>query len=984
MNKTKLSKMLGVASIGASLAFMPVKTIFAEDELEEVIVTGSFIRGTPEDAALPVDVLSREDLEEVGNPSLIEMVRNLGVTSGNIGETNQFDTRGGQGNEGVSTINLRGLGSARTLVLLNGKRHVSTDNNGVDISALPSTAIGRVEVLKDGAAALYGSDAIAGVVNFITRENYEGLEIRGSHQNIQDSDGDNNIAMIFGRDLGDWHIVFSAEYEERGQLQIRDRDWALPTFAENSAAGISSIGNPGTLFATFGNSQIFSEASFNALQAGAINGTQFLFGAARPDPNCAALGAQLAAPFCRFQFTFFDNLIEETETQKYFVEANWDVSDNLRFHAEALYSEVDIPEWDTSPSYPPQALLGPDRVLQADHPGLVDFKAQNPTFFQDITVPGGTVIPAAAQGAIVWSRMLGVAGRNGEPESAQRLTETKRISLGLDGETDIGIGFDVSLSWSERVRTLGGSDMFIERMAFALDGLGGANCDRDAAFANGTAGQNGCEFYNPLSNAIERSAVNGAINPQFNPAVANSDELINWLTADTGSQTVNDLFVFEAIFNGLTEIQLGGGNVGWAAGFQVRLDDYEFTVKDVANRAINPCPFNDSLSVALGHTTTLDCGESGAGQLAFLAATDEEFTNREVYGLFTEIALPLADNFDVQLAVRYEDYGDQGGDTFDPKIAVSWSPTDELTVRGSASSTFRGPPASFLGGVGTSLDIVGTAFKAIDTAGNPNLDPETAIAVNVGVIYQNANIYASLDYWSFDFEDPFQNEAHQQILAAYNAAACFDGGAGVGSATCDILRARISPTGATSGTLQRIQRNVINGSDIETSGIDYVVNYTFDQDILGGTLTIGSEGTQTLEFESDDFVSLEGITLSAGGDFVGDLNDGTPFTPKPELKANFYAKWGNDEHRVTYNALFVDEYDDVSATDPRFATVDDHLTHDIHYINNMFEDWTLSLSIVNVADEDPPEVFEELAYDGYTHNPFGRMIKLGVVFTPQF
>ena len=120
MNRFKLSTLAG-GILSACIA----TTGFAA-EMEEVVVTGSFIKGSPEDAALPVDVLSRSDLEDVGNPTIIEMIRNLGVTSGNLGETNQFDARGGQGNEGVSTVNLRGLGSSRTLVLINGKRQVST------------------------------------------------------------------------------------------------------------------------------------------------------------------------------------------------------------------------------------------------------------------------------------------------------------------------------------------------------------------------------------------------------------------------------------------------------------------------------------------------------------------------------------------------------------------------------------------------------------------------------------------------------------------------------------------------------------------------------------------------------------------------------------------------------------------------------------------------------------------------------------------
>ena len=133
----------------------------SEPILEEVVVTGSYIQGTAEDAALPVDVISRADMEDIGNPTLIEIVRNLGVSSGNLGETNQFDTRAAQGNEGVITVNLRGLGSARTLVLINSRRHVATESLGVDISMIPSIALERIEVLKDGAAATYGSDAVS-------------------------------------------------------------------------------------------------------------------------------------------------------------------------------------------------------------------------------------------------------------------------------------------------------------------------------------------------------------------------------------------------------------------------------------------------------------------------------------------------------------------------------------------------------------------------------------------------------------------------------------------------------------------------------------------------------------------------------------------------------------------------------------------------------------------------------------------------------
>ena len=949
--------------------FVGSQTWAEQAEIEEIVVTGSYIRGTPEDAALPVDVLDRSDLEDVGDPSINEMIRNLNVSSGALAETNQFDTRGGQANEGVSTVNLRGLGSARTLVLLNSKRHVATENLGVDISAVPGIAVRRIEVLKDGAAATYGSDAIGGVVNFITRSDFEGLELRGSFQDIEDSDGDSNFGAIWGGSAGNANWVIAAEYSERSQLQIRDRDWALRPFAENPApGGYSSIGNPGTILPAVSNG------------AGGTTTVPFQLGLF-PDPNCEALGATSSGGFCRFQYTFFDNLIEDEENTKVWGELTVDLSDSVTFHVEALWHEMDMPEWDTSPSYPPQALTGPDRFVDASHPGLISLKAQNPGLFNDVDLDGdGNVdVLAADLGAYSWSRMLGVGGRNGQPESRSRETETKRLSADLSGTFESGIGFDVSVSWSERQRDITGSDMFIERMAFAFDGLGGPGCDP----ATGTPGVGPCEYYNPFSNALPFSAFTGQANPNFDPTVANSDELIDWLTAFTASFTTNEQLVVEAIFNGDSGFELGGGTVGWAAGVQWRQDDYEFEVLPVANRAINPCPFNDPASITLGHTTTLDCGAGGAGQLAFLAATDEESTDRNIYAIFTEFNLPFSDTLEMQLAFRYEDYGDDGGSSFDPKVAVRWDASEQLTFRGSASTTFRGPPASFLSGTNTALTFVtpALAFKAADTTGNSSLDPEEAVALNFGAIYQNDNFYGSIDYWSFDFTDPFQLENVNQIVGAYGAAGCQDGGAGVGSATCDILRQRLSPLGTSVAGVQRISRFVINGSDIQTSGIDYVAQYSFEG-VGNGALDVGVEGTYTLEYESDDFVSLEGVTLAEGGDFVGLSNEGTPFTPRPELKNNAFIRWGNEYHRIGYTARFVSGYDDEAPDTPAaLRDIDDHVTHDITYVNNMVDNLTISLSVFNVTDEDPPQVANDVNYDPYNHSPFGRMIKLGLVYT---
>lgn len=1009
----------------------------AEEMIEEVVVTGSYIKGSSQDAELPIDVITSEDLLQQGSPSMVEMIRNLGVTAANLGETNQFTT-GGQANEGMATVNLRGLGAARTLVLLNGRRHVATETDGVDISAFPISAIGRVEVLKDGAAALYGSDAIAGVANFITRSDFQGLEVGGSFKDIDASDGDWDINAIFGTSGDNWNWMVAAEYGERGELPIRERDFATVQTDRNRPGGWSGIGNPGTAY--FYVPVADGTADFTVTDADGNVTTQSLaYGGtvtkSFADPQCEALGALRAHnSACGFNYGWFDNLIEGTESIKLFSELNIDLSDDHRLHFEAMYSDVDIPAWKTSPSYPPQSLFGPDRRMLVDHPGLVDFNnfyglqaagADGALEADEIgsltTLPeGSTAVLAAGDAAaaalagvpeaLTLSRAMGVSGAflTGKSESKQRRTETFRFVAGLDGTLfDQAMDYDVSVSWSKRDRFYGGNDMYVERMGLALKGYGGPDCvlpatvqnadgtysfaDPDAAAA--AAGVGGCEYYNPFSRAVPFSAVNGTTNADYNPAVANSEGLLRHLINARGAQPVNELLVFQAVFSGETGIEVGGGTIGYAFGAQSRNEQYDFTLWDVGNRAVNPCPYTSPVAAALGivdaDQLSPNCS-SPTGNSAFLAATDEESTERTVYGVFGELAVPLTDDVDVQLALRFEDYGGLVGASLDPKLAVSWRVTEELSFRGSASTTFRGPPQSLLAGTGTALSYVAPtlAFKAIDTVGNPNLSSESAVSTNIGVIYQTDNFYGSIDYWAFSFEDSFQTEGFNSILDSYTDNDCLgSGGVATNSAVCNELRTHIFPVAAHTdlASTERIVVNWLNGQDIETSGIDFKAEYRFDG-VMEGSVSVGIDGTYGLEYERDPQFDISGnIQLAAGADLMGLLNynQGPAFTSKPELKAAAHIAYETDVHYAGVTARYVGDYDDLGAPSdlPWLATIDAQTTVDLNYVYRGLDNLVLTASIVNVADEDPPEARGDLAYDPFTHNAFGRMIKVAFTYT---
>lgn len=166
--------------------------------VEVIIVTGSYIRGTPEDAALPVDVLTAQDLEAQGSPTIVQLVKTITASHASIGEGNRYN-----GGAGTASINLRGFGASRTLTLMNGRRLAdsplaSFQGGGANLNFIPQAALGRVEILKDGAAATYGSDAIGGVVNFLTRTDLDGFELDGEYSFIDGSDGDYRANLVWG------------------------------------------------------------------------------------------------------------------------------------------------------------------------------------------------------------------------------------------------------------------------------------------------------------------------------------------------------------------------------------------------------------------------------------------------------------------------------------------------------------------------------------------------------------------------------------------------------------------------------------------------------------------------------------------------------------------------------------------------------------------------------------------------------------------
>ena len=960
MKSFKLSKLATTGILSACLA----TTAFAAEELEEVIVTGSFIKGTPIDSESPVTILKRDDLAKQGAPSIVEIVRRLSASSGVDGESNQFQSNA---SEGVANVNIRGLGPERTLVLINGKRQtpISARLPGgrfVDVNGIPKLAVERAEVLKEGAAATYGSDAIAGVVNFITRESFNGLEFSASHQEIDGSDGNQDFGVIFGTALGDMQWVTSFGYETRSELSLRDIENSQVSFATNPVGGFSSIGNPGVYF-----DPADASSTFGALPGLSPNGTK--------DPNCALLGGVNNSLFCRFRYTDFDNAIEEEERYQLFSEINGEISDGINIHAEFLYAKVDVPEWKTSPSYPPQALFGDVQYVPNTHPGLIDMASKHPEFNKylvpTITVPDDPATPedesvsTSGTGATFYGRLLGVGAAAGR--QAKREYDTYRIAGTIDGEFDNGIGWDFGVSWSRNEGELEGVDAQIGKTKLAFLGFGGESCGATldttgALVQNGAvAGAGGCLYYNPFSNAIQTSnaqATLGVTNPDYNPAVANSAEVMAYLDDTSLTKTQSELLVLDAVFQG----DLFDGEAAWAAGYQYRDLSIESELDDLINLNINPCPF-------VGQT---NC-DSETGLRSFLSGSRPVNDSQDVHSLFFETAMDVSENLDLQLAVRYEDYGES--DTFDPKLAARYQVSDWLTLRGSVQTTFRGPDVDALSpNRVTALSYVGptAAFKAIDAIGNPNVKPEEAFTYNLGAVMNfTDDLTVTVDYWSYDFDNPVIVEDFNALVSAYSA-----GGAAKAAVQDQIFCTGAGNDGSCAASgIERIEVQTVNGAAIKTSGVDVFVNYFLETSV--GMFAFGADLSHTIEFKQDEYVK-GGTVVAAAYDAAGSLNAGRGARPLPDLKGRFFGEYTLENHNFLLYANHSSEYDDDRNAG---ITIDSQTTFDFHYRLTMFDETAaLTFSAINFTDETAPAARVDLGYDAYTHNAFGAMYKVGIEY----
>ena len=508
--------------LATALTFAAANGAAQTNTIEEVVVTaatGSRIVRQG-DSPSPLSSYDGQTLLDSGLKDIRDLV---GVLSINAGAENNSDNLTQNYTVGTANINLRGLGVASTLVLLNGRRQVlsaaQTDDGSsfVDLAGLvPMLAVERVEILKDGAAAIYGSEAVAGVANFITRRGFRGIELQAEYRGRVGDGSQDDLTLdgVVGGEFGsNGEFLVAASYLDRSSLVLIEVDWLRPA--------TSGFGNPG---------------SFNVPSLGQTFA----------DPDCEQYEGLLQAlpgdsTICRFDYGPQLTAVPNEQRLQTWGRVGWDSGDTGNFWAELGYASNDINR-DVSPSFP--VLNTP--IIPAYHPG-------NP-FGEDVYFQG---------------RPYGY----GQPTEVNFYEhDTARLAAGFEGRFTNTSSWNVSLVRGQNDALQNPRDVIAANFQAALQGFGGGDCNANPLDAGPEqAGAGGCLFFNPFSS-------NFAARP--GETLHNSPALRPFIIGDYFGDGRSQLTTLEANVTGF----LPWRDAGYAAGVQYRDQSVDFFYDDITRQ----------------------------------------------------------------------------------------------------------------------------------------------------------------------------------------------------------------------------------------------------------------------------------------------------------------------------------------------------------------------------------------------------------------
>lgn len=953
---SKLAKSIRLAvAFGAASSTVIASNAFAQEEegegVEKIEVTGSRIKQTDLEGAAPVTIISRDDILATGITDVGDLIQRLPAMSGS-----PLGTTTNNGGTGAVQVNLRGLGAIRTLVLINGRRVVE----GNDFQTIPATMIKRVEILKDGASAVYGADAVAGVVNIITRDDFEGLELEYQYTEAFDVDNSaqHRFSLISGKAFDGGNVVFGIEYVDQDPITQGDTDvdflnnsffivdgdlydefGFLPPSDPNSAlfpVGSSRI--PGSNLNFNPNSQFISSPSESLTLDPAFFGGNGIVTADQFRPYVGSGAVNDTYNYAPVNFI-------QTPFERYnvFAETNFEITDTLifnslvRFNSRTSAQELAPVPYDTQ--FDPGFQV---ETLDADG---------NPTGNFQNGISADNVYNPFGEDIIRSRRRMVEANRRFD----QDITQVQAI-FGLEGELTDSWFWDATYNYGYR------SGSFVDRGQYV-----GARLELAL----------GPSFFDDNGNAVcgtPDAPIDGCVplNLFGGPGTVTQEQL------DYVSAPLVDTFQssLEILTLGVTgEVEgFGAGPIGLAFG-------YEHRDQDVRNAT-------DS-----GKLTEAVTGNSGG-----VAAG-----SYHVNSLFGEVFVPILDGdmtLDFTGGFRYDDYSTFGSNTtYQAKLV--FAPFDGLLLRATVGEVFREPNIAELfspqqdsfpsgqdpcntgsfGGLTAEQQgrclaqgVPQGGYIQTDTqyrgrqGGNPDLAPEEGDTVTLGVAWSPdfaEGFSITLDYWKIEIDEVITTLNEQTILEG-----CVIGG-------IDSLCSNIQRFG--DGRIDAVFSVTNNFDTREAEGIDAEFRYNMETEF--GDFNFGLLWTHLLERNDivvgvNDAGEVGQVTIEQAGRFS--LDDDEAFA---ENKINASIDWIWDDLAVSYLIEHIDGIEAEANFIDYTQYVGSQTYHDLTATYNFETDTRVTLGIQNIFDKQPPYI--DAAFNGSTDEATYRLFGRTVFFRLQ-
>jgi len=945
LKKTPLASAISSITLATALAATSVAVpVFAADDenmIEEVVVTGSRIKRADFTSNAPVATIGSDQIDITGTintESLLntmpQMVPGFDRTSNNPGN-------------GTATVDLRGLGTSRTLVLVNGTRANPTTQGGtVDINNIPAALIERVEVLTGGASAVYGSDAVAGVVNFILKDDFSGVSFSQSAEQTENGDAalySTNLTIGANFDDGRGNVAVNLSYTDREDLFQGDRDFS--TFAQFDSSDANgnpilidggSSGVPGTsIFA--GALGDFSPDSFGATfdPDGSIR--PFITSGSNNDFYNYAPVNYIQLPQERYQATAL---------------GHYEFMDGHEAYGRAMYTSSRVPQQ-----------LAPTPIFASG---------------SQFTLDGSPFFPAATQQILSDAFGDGVdTDGDGIDDTASAFVRRRLEEVGPRISDDLYTGFQIKGGIRGEIpNTTWTYDAYIQEGSVTSSATQSGNVNRDR-FAQALLLDLAAD---PTGATCADSSANGSTTDCapiniFGAGNISQDGAAFLRTAvaaiGTFDQTVASVNFAGELF------QMSGGAVGAAIGYE-----HQSHASD----------FRPSQDLAAGTIAGFNGSPASGG-----AYRVDSYYGELYVPLLRDMA--MAEAVDLELAYRSSDYSTVGTvDSF--KVSGSWAFNEQIRLRAGFNTAVRAPnigelfspqgegfpgstdPCAAEGApsaavqaicVATGVPTAVVGSPAINLAagqvrqlsgGNPLLTEEDAETLTVGIVIEPEMIEGltiSVDYFDIEIEDAissFGGGANNVLTTCYDAA---NAQGGAGSPFCNAVTRRAD------GTIDFVSVTQQNVASITLNGVDVLASY--DTELFGGNMRINYVGTFTNE---SDFTPFEGgDVITCAGEFGNDCGE-----PLPEYKHRVTANWSRDNITAQLLWRYIGETSDDDEGSVYFVETLDGENYFDAAVSYAFNDnFAVNVGVDNLLDTDPPilgDNQEQANTYPATYDVFGR------------